>query len=64
MVTSNKDLLVLASVTLITVFAWIGFEAYRSITNKPLPPQSQQVMAPLNPTIREDVLQQLEQNQP
>lgn len=61
---NNKDLLAVAIATLITVFAWIGFQAYRTIVNKPIPSEVDQLTAPLNPKVREEVLVILEQSQP
>lgn len=60
----SKDILVLAVVTVITVFVWIGFGIYREITNKPVASKAQSLVSPLNPTVREDVITKIEASQP
>ena len=40
-----------AVLTLITVFFWAGFEVYRSLTVKPVPPVPANILLPLDPTL-------------
>jgi hypothetical protein len=55
----NRDLLILAILTVITVFTWIGFEVYRTLTETEIPSVLQHQIEPLNPTIEKAVLQSL-----
>ena len=60
----KKDLLALAVATLVTVFVWIGFSAYRTAHKNTLPAQTESFGVELNPEIRTDVLGTLEKAQP
>lgn len=60
----KNDLLALSIATLVTVFVWIGFGAYRTAHKNTIPAQTESLGTVLVPTIREDVLRQLEQAQP
>ncbi|HEX6976939.1 MAG TPA: hypothetical protein VF185_01085 [Patescibacteria group bacterium] len=51
----------LAIITLITIFFWIAFEVYRTLTIKPSPPVPAEIVAPLNPTLDVAALNKLQQ---
>jgi hypothetical protein len=40
-----------AILTLITIFFWVGFEVYRSLTIKPAPSVPEKILAPLDPSL-------------
>lgn len=61
---AKKDLVVIGFVTLTTVFVWMGFEVYRANSKDTVSEKTQQLIAPIDPTIREDVLNRLEASQP
>lgn len=64
-ISQSKDFLVLAIITVVTVFAWIGFQVYREITiKKPDQNVNQAYTKPLNTVIREDVITKIEATQP
>lgn len=47
----GKNFLILASMTLIIVFLWIGFEVYRSYTETTIPKVITELIKPLSPAI-------------
>jgi hypothetical protein len=47
--------------TLITVFFWVGFEVYRSLTIKPTSKVSEEIVTPLEPKIDQTTLDGLGQ---
>lgn len=61
---AKKDLVTIGFVTLITVFAWIGFEVYRTNSKDTLPEKTKELIAPLNPTIKQEVIEKLEAARP
>jgi hypothetical protein len=50
-----------AILTLITIFCWAGFEVYRSLTIKPIPPVPAEILNPLDPTLDTASLNSLNQ---
>lgn len=50
-----------AVLTLITLFFWIAFEVYRSLTVRPAPPVPAEIIMPLNPTLDAESLNKLQQ---
>lgn len=50
-----------AILTVITIFFWIAFEIYRSLTTKPAPPVPPEIVVPLNPTLDVATLNKLQQ---
>lgn len=50
-----------AILTVITIFFWIGFEIYRSLTTKPAPPVPPAIIVALNPTLDLNLLNKLQQ---
>lgn len=56
----GKNALVLSIMTLLTVFTWIGFEVYRTYTQPTVPKIIKELIQPLNPTINEIVLIEIE----
>lgn len=50
-----------AVLTLITIFFWIAFEVYRSLTVKPTPPVPPEIIIALNPTLDSAALNKLQQ---
>lgn len=61
---AKKDLVAIGFVTLITVFAWIGFEVYRTNSKNTVPQRTQELIAPIDPAVAEHVLNRLEAAQP
>lgn len=55
----GRDLLILAIMTVITVFTWVGLEVYRALTETEIPAVLQRQIEPLNPTIEKGVLESL-----
>ena len=57
---SRRDLLVLAILTLITILTWIGVDAYLILTRRETPQVVEKELAPLNPKIKTEVFDYLE----
>jgi len=55
----GRDLLILAIMTVTTVFTWIGLEVYWTLTKTEIPAVLQRQIEPLNPTIEKEVLESL-----
>lgn len=55
---------IIAVLTAVTVFIWIFIQTYNTATKESLPPKTQELAAPIDPTIRQDVLQKLNNAQP
>src|SRR5689334_12473489 len=53
-------IVIIFALTLITIVFWVGFEVYRSVTTKPTPPVSSNVLEPINPTLDVDALSKIE----
>jgi len=58
----GKDALIFSVLTLITVLTWIGFEVYRTATKTTIPEVTQRQMAPLEPKIKKETINQLREN--
>jgi len=56
----THDLLVIAVLTLITVFVWIGTDIYRIATRKTIPAGLEEQLVTLSPNIDIEILNQLE----
>lgn len=50
-----------AILTITTIFFWIGFEIYRSLTAKPAPIVPPEIVNPLNPALDVTTLNKLQQ---
>lgn len=57
----SKDLLILAILTTITVFTWIGFDVYRALLKTQIPQVLQEQMAPLDPKLDTKAIENLSQ---
>lgn len=57
----SKDLLILAILTTITVFTWIGFDVYHAWTKTQIPQVLQEQMVPLDPKLDTKALENLSQ---
>lgn len=58
----SKDVLVLAIMSLLTVLTWIGFEVYRAATESTIPRVTQEMLAPLKPTLDQETIEQLKES--
>lgn len=47
--------------TLITIVFWVGFEIYRTFTQKPEAPVAENIITPLNPTLDQTVLSKIQE---
>jgi len=56
----SKDALIFSIMTLITVLSWVGFEVYRAATRTTIPKITQEQMAPLDPKIKKEIIEQLQ----
>lgn len=45
--------------TLVTTLLWVGFDIYRAFTQKPPPSVSEEILAPVNPTLDATLLDKL-----
>lgn len=45
--------------TVITTLIWVVFDVYRSFTTKPKPDVPSEILAPIDPTLDKDVLDNL-----
>jgi len=59
---TKKDVLVFSIMTLITVLTWIIFEVYRVATKTTIPKVTQEQMRSLDPKIRREVIDSLQNN--
>ena len=55
----SKDWIILLVLSLITSFAWIGFEIHRAATQPAIPEVKTGVIEPLDPTLNQKVLNML-----
>lgn len=55
------SIVTLAVLTVITVFTWIALDVYRALTSKPEPVVPQEILEPLDPTLDQLVLSELQQ---
>lgn len=53
------SLKVILALTVITTFAWIGFDVYRAFTQLPPPVVSEEILAPVEPNLNVNVLNAL-----
>jgi hypothetical protein len=58
----GKNALFFSILTLITVLTWIGVEVYLTATKTTIPKVTQEQMAPLDPRIKEEVIENLKAN--
>ena len=56
---SKKNLLTLVVFTTITVFSWIAFDIYRSLSKSSIPQVLKEHLKPLNPSFNKEVLESL-----
>lgn len=47
------------ALTVLTTLFWVGFDVYRALTTKPVPVVPAEVLAPITPTLDENVLNSL-----
>lgn len=59
----NKDLITLIAVTLLTVIAWIAFEAYHSKTNVYVLDEVAEFTEPLNPELDTNFIESLKEKE-
>lgn len=45
--------------TILTTVLWIGFDVYRALTTKPIPIVAPEILAPIDPTLDESLLNDL-----
>lgn len=53
----SKDLIIILILSLITTFAWIGFEAHRAATKTAIPEVKTEYLEPLEPTLEQEALE-------
>lgn len=46
--------------TVITSILWVIFDVYRAFTTKPAPIVPEEILAPINPTLNQDLLNEVE----
>jgi len=56
----NRDLLVISILTLITILSWIGMDVYHRLTKTAVPEVVERQLLPLDPKIKTEVLNYLE----
>lgn len=56
----RSDTTVLAILTILTVLTWVGFDAYRRLVRKDLQDIPPEVLAPLNPSLDTEILDNIE----
>jgi len=59
---TSKNVLFFSIMTLVTVITWIGFEVYRTATKTTIPQVTQEQMASLEPKIRKEIINSLQNN--
>ncbi|OGG09014.1 hypothetical protein A2154_04200 [Candidatus Gottesmanbacteria bacterium RBG_16_43_7] len=57
---NDKDLLLVAILTFFTVFLWIFFEFTKTTRTSTIDPQITEILAPIDPTLKTEVLDILE----
>jgi hypothetical protein len=55
----GKDALTLSILTLVTVLTWIGFDVYKALTKSEIPRVLQKQIAPLNPKVDWEIIEEL-----
>lgn len=53
---NNKEILILALLTLFTVLSWIIYDVYHAATTSTITPVQQELMKPLTPTFDHDTI--------
>lgn len=53
---NNKEILILALLTLFTVLSWITYDVYHAATTSTITPVQQELMKPLTPTFDHDTI--------
>ncbi len=61
---TDRQVVVVLVMTLITLVAWVGFEVYRTYTLVNIPPVSDKLLLELSPTLDISVLEKLESRTP
>ena len=61
---TDRQVVVVLVMTLITLVAWVGFEVYRTYTLVNIPPVSGKLLLELSPTLDISVLEKLESRTP
>ena len=61
---TDRQVVVVLVMTLITLVAWVGFEVYRAYTLVNIPPVSDKLLLELSPTLDISVLEKLESRTP
>jgi hypothetical protein len=56
---NDRDILLIAILTFITVFAWIFFDLVKTSQTSTITDSTEQLLTPLNPTIDTDTLNKL-----
>ena len=56
---TNRDVLVLGLLIIISVITWVGLEAYRRFATTTVPPVLQEQLTPINPQLDTDFLSSL-----
>lgn len=59
----GKDALILSILTLITALSWIGLDVYRALTKSEIPRVLQKQIAPLNPKLDWETIENLRQKE-
>lgn len=56
---SNKDMIFLLVISILTVIIWVGFDVYRAFTKTEPVVEADQFLEPLNPTLNLTVFTEL-----
>ncbi|OGV89533.1 hypothetical protein A2Z41_01650 [Microgenomates group bacterium RBG_19FT_COMBO_39_10] len=57
----GKNILIISIFTLLTVFAWIGFQVYSAYTKTTIPKIVKELIQPLNPRIEESIIKEIKE---
>lgn len=61
---TDRQVVVVLVMTLITLVAWVGFEVYRAYTLVNIPPVSDKLLQELSPTLDISALEKIESRTP
>lgn len=61
---TDRDIVLMLVMTLITLVSWLGFEVYRAYVIKPVPDVLAKQLMELNPSLDTVTLDELEKRQP
>lgn len=61
---TDRNIVTMLVMTLITVIAWVGFEVYRAYTKVDISPVEDKLLLELTPTLDIPVLEKLESKTP